>query len=350
MVAGRLRTLLSFFAVSTGFWSGAGVAMAQDAAGWEWQAVTGTECRDGSEAGYFLRRRTFDKRLVVYLEGGGACFNSLTCSQNPKAVGNQMPGKEGIFQERDDNPVTGWNFVHVPYCSGDIYVGTQKDVTVPGVAGKQSFLGYRNIQLILDNLHKMMPDLESVLITGVSAGGFGAIFHYPNVKEKWPDSKVVLLDDSGVPLEDEWLAPCLQKTFRNLWGFDAALPEDCVACKGENGGGLVEYANWLKDRYGAGDKGMILSLQDNTLRFFFGFGLNECRPPLIPSMAAKAFEAGARSLRDRYLSGGIASFVQPGTQHTFIGGKSFYDTKSDGQNISSWVQDLLDNRAVDRGP
>ncbi len=350
MVAGRLRVYLSFFAVSLAMGGGAGLAQAQEAVSWEWQAVTGTECRDGSEAGFFLRRRSFDKRLVVYLEGGGACFNSLTCGQNPKAVGDQFPGREGIFQERDDNPVSGWNFVHVPYCSGDIYAGTQKGITVPGVSGKQSFMGYRNMQKILDQLQQTMPDLETVLITGVSAGGFGAIFHLPNVKQRWPDSKAVLLDDSGIPLEDSVLAPCLQQKFRDLWGVDAALPEDCPACRGERGGGLVELAKWLKQSYGDGYKGIIMSLQDNTLRFFFGFGLNECRPPLIPSIAGQVFEAGVRSLRDNYLKEGIASFVQAGSQHTFIGSKSFYETKQSGQNIASWVQDLLNNQAQDRGP
>jgi hypothetical protein len=352
MVAARLRIFLSFFAVTLGVSIGteAAQAGAVNAATWEWQAVNGTMCRDGSEAGFFLRRRPFDKNLVVYLEGGGACFNSLTCLSNPKNVGDQYPGQDGIFQERDDNPVNGWNFVHVPYCSGDIFAGTKENVQIPGVNGKQNFVGYRNMQKIMDQLKTMMPDLENVLVTGVSAGGFGAIFHYPTAKERWPDSKVVLLNDSGIPLEDEWLAPCLQTQFRNSWGLDDALPEDCTACRGENGGGLVEIGRYLRDRYGDGEKGMILSYQDSTMRFFYGFGLNECRPPLFPNYPAQEFEAGVKSLRDNYLRGGISSFVQAGSQHVYISSKSFYETKANGQNLASWVQDLLNSQAQDRGP
>lgn len=352
MVAARLRIVLSFFVVTTGVSLGVESAEAQATrvASWEWQAVSGTMCRDGSEAGFFLRRRPFDKNLVVYLEGGGSCFNSLTCLANPKSVGDQYPSAEGIFQERDDNPVHGWNFVHVPYCTGDIFAGTRENVPVPGVIGKQNFVGYRNMQLIMDQLKTMMPELENILVTGVSAGGFGAIFHYPTAKERWPDSKVVLLDDSGIPLEDKWLAPCLQHNFRTLWGMDAALPEECTACRGENGGGLVEFTRYLRDRYGDYDKGMIMSLQDGTMRFFYGFGLNECRPPLFPNFPAKDFEEGVRSLRDNYLQGGIPSFVQSGTHHVYLSGKTFYEVQANGQNLASWVQDLLDHKAEDRGP
>ncbi len=352
MVAGRLRSILSIFCVTLGvsIISEAAEAGAVNAASWEWQAVSGTMCRDGSEAGFFLRQRPFDKNLVIYLEGGGACFNGLTCLSNPKNVGDQYPGQDGIFQERDDNPVNGWNFVHVPYCTGDIFAGTKQNVQIPGVNGKQNFMGYRNMEKIMDQLKTMMPELENILVTGVSAGGFGAIFHYPTAKDRWPESKVVLLDDSGIPLEDEWLAPCLQTSFRNFWGINDALPEDCSACRGENGGGLVELGRYLRERYGDGDKGMILSYQDSTMRFFYGFGLNECRPPLFPNYPAREFEAGVKSLRENYLQGGISSFAQAGSQHVYISSKSFYETKANGQNLASWVQDLLKNEAQDRGP
>ncbi|WP_141733489.1 pectin acetylesterase-family hydrolase [Oligoflexus tunisiensis] len=347
MGARRRRIALSFFALTLGLSAESAVAQT---ASWEWQAVTGTMCRDGSETGFFLKRRPFDKNLVIYLEGGGACFNGLTCLSNPKAVGDQYPGQNGIFQERDDNPVNGWNFVHVPYCSGDIFAGSQENVQVPGVLGRQHFVGYRNMLKILDRLKTEMPELENVLMTGVSAGGFGAIFHYPTAKERWPDSRVVLLNDSGIPLEDEWLAPCLQKSFRTLWGIDTALPEDCTDCSGEDGGGLVNLARYLRERYGDHDKGMIMSLQDGIMRFFYGFGVNECKPPLIPNYPAQEFEAGVRSLRENFLQGGIPTFFQNGSQHVYISSKSFYETKANGQSLSSWVRDLLNLSAQDRGP
>jgi hypothetical protein len=347
MGARRLRIALSFFAVTLGL--SAGSAAAQTAS-WEWQSVRGTKCRDGSETGYFLKRRPFDRNLVIYLEGGGACFNGLTCLSNPKSVGDQYPGQNGIFQERDDNPVNGWNFVHVPYCSGDIFAGSQENVQVPGVLGRQHFVGYRNMLRILDQVKAQLPELENVLVTGVSAGGFGAIFHYPTAKERWPDSNVVLLNDSGIPLEDEWLAPCLQKTFRTLWGIDAALPEDCTECRGENGGGLVNIARYFRERYGDHDKGMIMSLQDSTMRFFYGFGVNDCKPPLIPNYPAQEFEAGVLSLRENFLRGGIPTFLQKGSQHVYISSKSYYETRANGQSLSSWVHDLLRLSAQDRGP
>ncbi|MCX6130092.1 MAG: pectin acetylesterase-family hydrolase, partial [Proteobacteria bacterium] len=324
MVLRRLRMYLAFCLSFMILALSSKAVFAEAAQSWEWFSVDGAQCRDGSEAGFFLRRRPFDNRLVIYLEGGGACFNSLTCAASPASVGDQFPGNEGIFRERDDNPVSAWNFVHVPYCTGDIFAGTKTGVSVPGVRGKQNFVGFLNVQKILHRLHEMMPDVEEILLTGVSAGGFGADFHYAATRAQWPMTKVVLFDDSGIPLEDEWLSPCLQQNFRKLWGMNAALPADCPECKSPNGGGLVEMVGWLRRTYADAQIGTVMSNQDNTLRFFYGFGLNECHPPLIPSISAKNYKAAISSLKDHYLSDGISSFIWDSTQHTFIGGKSFY--------------------------
>jgi hypothetical protein len=326
----------------------AGSAWAQDPA-WEWHAVEGAKCRDGSEAGYYLRRSALDQRLVIFLEGGGACFNGLTCGQNPANVGNQFPTKEGIFADRDDNPLRGSNFMYVPYCTGDIFGGTRENVAVSGVGGRQNFVGFRNMNLFLEKIQTDLPDLDLVVLSGVSAGGFGAIFNYPHVRERFPEIPVVLIDDSGVPLEDNYLQPCLQRTFRNLWGLNDAIPQDCPSCRAENGGGLVELIRYTQDKYGDQQQGVILSTQDSVLRFFFGFSLNNCRV-LFPNMPANTYEAGIRSLKANYLQGSIKSFIVPGTTHTFISSNRFYETKSDGQSIAQWVQDLVDQKAKDKGP
>ena len=53
--------------------------------GWSWYPVEGTVCRDGSPNGLFVRFTTSDK-LLIYLEGGGACSNLGFCNFNPQSV------------------------------------------------------------------------------------------------------------------------------------------------------------------------------------------------------------------------------------------------------------------------
>ncbi len=343
-----LAKLWSWFCWSVSFAAG-GLAQAQSSnAVWEWHETTGAVCRDGSPAGYYMRRNPFDDRLVIYLEGGGACFNNLTCGQNP-ASATQSPGKEGIFADRDDNPVRGWNMVYVPYCTGDIFGGSRRNVTVSGVSGSQQFMGYKNMQLFVEKIREALPDTSQVLLTGVSAGGFGAIFNYSWIQEAYGPTPVVLLDDSGVPLEDAYLRPCLQKTFRTLWGLNEALPKECVTCRNPDGGGLLELANYIRDRYGSSQQGAVLATQDSVLRTFFGFSQNDCRV-LIPGMQPALYEQAITSLKKNYLQESIKTFIIPTTTHTFISSNRLYETQEGGQNLASWVEDLIEQQAEDRGP
>src|SRR5690606_9065497 len=108
---------------------------------WNWFDFPDASCRDGSDAGIWVRFGE-GKGLVIYLEAGGACFNELTCANNPA---NYDPWYApwsglGIFHEDPAlNPVGDWNFVVVPYCTGDVHAGDRSDVEVPGVEGVQQF-------------------------------------------------------------------------------------------------------------------------------------------------------------------------------------------------------------------
>ena len=43
--------------------------------GWSYVEVPGTKCLDGDTAGYGIRVRPGSDKLMIYFEGGGACFN-----------------------------------------------------------------------------------------------------------------------------------------------------------------------------------------------------------------------------------------------------------------------------------
>jgi hypothetical protein len=323
------------------------VSMAQGSEQWEWHSVVGSVCRDGSEAGYFMKRRTADDRAIILLEGGGACFNLLTCAINPETTNSSYPKDQGVFADRSDNPLLGWNLIYVPYCTGDIYGGNRTKVSVPGVKKKQNFLGAQNVKLIADDVARKIPMLEHLVFSGVSAGGFGAILNFASIKERFPNTPVTLLDDSGVPLEDEFVDPCLQKKFRDTWGLNKTFPEDCSDCTPENGGGLINFARYIRENYPDQQQGAIMSERDSTLRFFFGYSKNKCMT-LSPDIPASTYAKGVASVKAKFLTGSIKSFIVPGEQHTFITSNLFYTQKLGGQSLSSWVKDLIENRAVSR--
>ncbi|EYF03062.1 pectin acetylesterase-family hydrolase [Chondromyces apiculatus] len=323
---------------------------------WTWVGVPEAHCRNRSETGFGIRLNPASDKLVIFLEGGGACFNGATCLANPQAYTEQNfntwkggNGPGGILDnDNDDNPVRDWNMVFVPYCTGDVHSGNATGVNVPGLGApqNQSFVGYANIGHYLRRIIPTLPELSQVLLTGTSAGGFGAAFNYDRVAQAFCPTPVTLVDDSGPVMSDEYLAPCLQQRWRTLWGLDGTLPADCAECTPSNGGGLLNYTVYLGSKYPERRLGLISSLQDNTIRTFYSYGNNNCAgiEGLPGSMTGAAYTAGLTELRDDYLTSTTswASYYMSGTAHTILGGNGYYSTTVAGVSLTGWVASLLD--------
>src|SRR5262245_2593785 len=142
---------------------------------WRWIDFPDSTCRDGSKAGLAVNMNSASKNVMIFLMGGGACFDPLTCATNPANAGGQMTGGSGGVFARTNaaNPVKDWNWIFVPYCTGDVHIGTQDNGTVAGVNGQQHFVGRKNMEAFLQRIVPTFPDATQVVLTGVSAGGFG---------------------------------------------------------------------------------------------------------------------------------------------------------------------------------
>eukprot|EP01052_Picozoa_sp_SAG31_P057438 SAG31_NODE_17002_length_687_cov_0.755102_1_plen_98_part_10 len=46
----------------------------------------GGRCLDGTMAGYYLRRGTDPDLFVIYLKGGGACYDEASCTTRAKSA------------------------------------------------------------------------------------------------------------------------------------------------------------------------------------------------------------------------------------------------------------------------
>jgi hypothetical protein len=325
---------------------------------WTWVDVPGARCRDGSPTGIGVRLNPASDKVFIYLEGGGACFNGSTCAIslagfNKTAFGAWAGtvGQLGIFDPFPaENPVRDWNAIYVPYCTGDVHVGTVSDQAVPGGPSAQEFVGYENINLYLKRLVPTFKHASQVLLTGVSAGGFGAAFNYDRVASAFCPTPVVLLDDSGPPMADPYLAPCLQKQWRNLWDIDQTLPAGCSGCTGADGGGIVNYASYLSTRWPDSRMGLISSTHDAVISTFFGFGHDTCGLPLPLTFAQ--FEAGLVDLRDGYLasSGHWGTYYVNSIAHTYLIGPGFYTTQVGKKPLTTWVKELLAGQTSNVSP
>jgi hypothetical protein len=317
---------------------------------WTWVDFPEAKCRDGSSTGIGVRYGS-GSGVAIYFEGGGACFNALTCGANPANFGAgqfaafSAGANSGIYDSDDpDNPLADWSIVYVPYCTGDVHAGARANGTLPDFPGPQQFVGYLNVGHFLQRVvPTFLGEVDHVLVTGVSAGGFGAAFNYDRIADAFPNDRVTLLDDSGPPMSDDYMAPCLQKKWREAWNLDETMPADCANCFPEDGGGIVNLGAYIGEKHSDQRLALVSSLGDQTIRFFFGFGNDECNA-LFPSTSEDKFAEGLVDLRDNWMNepaGVWGTFFLSGTQHTWIGGGSFDNAESGGVKLNDWVRELL---------
>jgi hypothetical protein len=317
---------------------------------WTYVPIEGAVCRDGSDTGIMVNLNGASDRVMIYLEGGGACFNGTTCGTNPDSFAGGFSSSAGVFNRAHaDNPVADWNFVYIPYCTGDVHAGDTENMA----AGElQQFRGYRNITLALDRLVPTFSDAEQVLLTGISAGGFGAAANVEQVQRAFWFTEVVLVDDSGPPMDSEVVAPCLQDQWRELWGFDDTILADCGTDCPTSDDYVLDLAGHIVQRYPDRFGGLFSNTGDFVIRLFYGYGNNDCNPGLLDTVSTADFEAGLQRFRT-YISDETSNFgtyYLDGAGHTCLGGVCFYNTDVDGQPLTDWVADLLDGVATHVGP
>ena len=321
---------------------------------WQWIEFADSKCRDGSAAGIAVNLNSASQKLMIFLEGGGACFDAQTCSSNPPKVGNKMPNAVGVFDRaKMENPVRDWNFAYVPYCSGDVHMGEAEDVTVAGVTGPQQFLGRRNLQAFLNRLVPTFAKAEQVLLTGVSAGGFGASANNEFVQWAFGSVPVTMIDDSGPAFSNMFLPKCLTDLYRKYWGIDNTILKLCGSDCPPDGDYSFDYIKHLAKVSSKSHAGLIESNQDQVIRWFYGIGTNnganDCKGALaITPMDGMLFEQGLleyRSLiKERFSN--FATYLPKSTTHTWISSAAFY-TASFGEppvKMVDWFRDVLDGK------
>jgi hypothetical protein len=344
---------------------------------WSWLPVQGAVCRDGSPTGIGLNLNPASKDLVIYLEGGGACFNALTCSTNPKCfdppgssscllsydtrLGTSASGHDGLFNRTDPgNPVKDWNYMYVPFCTGDVHAGNFPDQMVPGVTGAQQFVGYVNMTRFLARIAPTFKDATKVLLTGISAGGFGAAANYPQTARAFPNIPVYDLDDSGPPMEDPYAASCLQKEWATLWGFDKTIFADCGTDCPDHTDYTIDATIHTARLFPHIPFGLVEDTDDSVITLFYGFGANSCAAAIIPTpLTGPVFTKGLLDSRAKLAAAGVSNvggFVFQGTAHTSLGGSSTYDSVTAGSEggttkLSDWVTTLVnDGKVANVGP
>ena len=325
---------------------------------WEYIEVPGTLCMNGQTAGFGISMNPDSKNLMIYLEGGGACFNDA-CDFSAFNI-PFIPPPDGIFNRNNPtNPIKDWSMVYVPYCTGDIH-GGDRDTMLGGQVRK--FRGYRNITKYLEQWVPTFPDMDNVLLTGISAGGFGAGLNGVQVADAFgPGPQMIVIDDSGPPMANDVIPPCLQQTFRDVWGLDETVLAECGNdCPDPN-----DFASGLIDHTFNKHPDIRFALFSNTadivIRTFMSFGYgngqaDNCTgvPTIVPP---NIYEGGLLDLREKYLDTASTYYIGQtqvlynfGQGHTVLRSPSFWTTVIDNVQLSNWVGGVIDGKIQHVGP
>jgi hypothetical protein len=355
---------------------------------WTYVEPEGALCRDGTKAGYFYRTGG-DSNVMIFLNGSGACTDSFFCGITPRnvnesftaetfiAAGNnllsgpdatrQLPPNEGILKRDSRNPVANWNMIFVPYCTGDVHAGSKPNATVPGISGQQQFVGYTNLGLILKSVGPSFSEAQKVLLAGTGAGGFGALLNMERTQDFFAPqgAKVSVITDSGIPFQDQFLAACLQKRWRDMWNLDAIMPPTCTGCRNADGGGLALglgtylFKERFKDRVMGG---VVSSAQDDIIRLFFSAGISNCTTD--PGVQALVMLFGPGDFTPATFRSGLSDavnnvagasrvgyYVIPGASHMHLWRPRFYSDNGlgSGATMASWVADVIAGMPTHRG-
>lgn len=329
---------------------------------WKWVAFPDALCTDAttlsgfSTTGLAINWGTdANSGLVVFLQGGGACWDFLTCGGLGTSSATRGPFGPtqfaGLFASasltnswvhRANLPAALANatIVFVPYCTGDVHGGNAVTTyTAPGLpAVTWHHVGHANLMSFLKRLGPTFPTPGKLLVSGSSAGGFGALLDYPAFRWYWPNAKGYLLDDSGPPLIGNAVPAGTRAAMYASWNLGAALDYGCPGCRSDLSQGMVEVEQrWPNDRIA-----LVSHLQDLTIREFFG--TITASPPYVTPMDATVFHAQLGLLRTSVMDGktnarAFYTSSPTATAHPALDNPAA--VTSPGTGLTAWVQQMV---------
>ena len=318
----------------------------------------------------FWAKQGTSKDLVVFFEGGGACWDNLTCTF-PISPGlpPQVPqffvpaisplatpaNYDGIFKhDNPANPVKDWSIVYIPYCTGDLHIGSAAkqyyNVGNPVFPLPPIFTiqhrGFDNFMVVLDWIKKNFDAPKSILVTGSSAGGYGASANFPWLQETYPNAHTYVIADAsqgvttaafdtGNPGRGSWnpqLAPW-------VYGDDpSAIP----------GPDLLRVAS---EAYPHTKVSQFTTALDNVQIGFYGVMKQYYGPGGACPNPAIDWNQQMLGTLDEYNTEipNFRSYLAAGTYHTIMRSPSFYTENSPGLTYSHWVGAMLQSRGGTNG-
>lgn len=288
---------------------------------YEFSAPGGPTCLYGKPF-YTSVREAPGEDLLIYLQGGGACWTGK-CAATKTA----SPGVAGIGWTDPDpelNPLGGRDVVFVSYCDGSVFSG-DNEVSTGGEL--RHHRGLMNLSAALDIAKSRFPAPRSVALAGTSAGGYGTLLGTALVRLAYPKTRLFVFNDAGLGLtnpEDPEMVAAVKRD----WHIDRVMPSGCTGC---DAGRFSSIIDWHLRHDPSIRVGVFSSYEDGVI----GGGFLDMEPQKFKAEVLAATEELSRQHPQ-----GFHRFLIAGSIHTaMLAG--YYDVSADGVRFTDWITAML---------
>jgi len=315
------------------------------AAGWTKIEPGGdTICALGTPYAYYVHPGTVN-RLLVYFQGGGACWNDFTCSDPDtyfdSAVDDTDPEHlylaEGIGNlDNPDNPFKDWFLVFIPCCTADVHWGNNTQTYTIGDEDTTLYhKGFVNFSAVLDWIEANFEQPEKIFVSGCSAGSYGSVIGAAYIPERYPDVPLYQLGDAGAGVAT---ADFFGNGLPN-WGAVQNIPDWIPALDVSSTDLLPNFYIALANYYADDRWSQYNTAYDIEQIFFYG------------AMGGTAADwsdlmlASMQEIQDN--ASNFHSYTAPGAIHCITGDDIFYTREVEGVKFHDWVDAMVNDQAWD---
>ena len=342
--------------------------------------------RPGTDATYsFYVKPGASSNLLINFMGGGACWDGKNClgaditatyATNAGLVSPIVLAEASRFIDRgvlnhynSANPFADWTMVFIPYCSGDVFWGSNDYTYTDPRDGSSSVIhhkGFDNFLSVLAYLKTVYPsaNVGRVFVTGQSAGGYGAIMNFPYIKETYYSNQVDVVADASAGVTPAGYHADIRVKWgvmNNLPDWITGVPTTTGAFDSTNLGDVIlSVANHAG--YSASNLAHYTSAYDGNQRFFFNVQKEILASRTYVADATMWGKLNGYNVSDAdsctwnstmrtqaATSGGAAnfnSFISPGDVHTISMSNNFFtQSNTDGTVLVDWYSLMLNDPA-----
>ncbi len=330
----------------------------------KWYRVTTSEMKtsEGGKYRAFFKKGS-ENKVMVYFAGGGVSINEETARDDTyntteifiDMLANVTMNMGGLASDVEGSPFENWSIILFPYATGDFHAGTGEFHYIDH-DGKEKILyhnGYVNYTQTMQKVLELagISDPEAVVVTGYSAGGFGAalladdIFtnYFPTAESKnvLVDASLLLYDDWHTVATDVWQTP--KEISDKLTGSNLTL--DCLTA--------------LHEKYGDG----VHLLFDSSTRDGDLAKVQNYLDTGVMDVTEKEADIYQQILKDtipQFKENGVSLFIWDGvawyddprnmTAHTIIATPAVWlPFEEQEQSVAGWLADAVNGDLKDYG-